>query len=193
MSTNLDEKYWQNRYLNNQAGWDLGSASDPIVHYVNQLTNKDISILIPGCGNAYEAEYLIKNGFHDVTVIDIANQPLENLKNRVPEFPVSKLLKGDFFELNKQFDLIIEQTLFCAIDPKLRLAYIKKMSDLLTVNGKFIGLLFNREFEGGPPFGGNKKEYLNYFSSHFQSLIMEPCYNSIQPRKDTELFFIAKK
>jgi SAM-dependent methyltransferase len=193
MSANLDEDYWQNRYLSNQAGWDLGSASDPIIQYVNQLINKDISILIPGCGNAYEAEYLIKNGFHDVTVIDLAEAPLANLKNRVPEFPASKLLKGDFFELNKQFDLIIEQTLFCAIDPKLRQAYIKKMSDLLTVNGKFVGLLFNREFEGGPPFGGNKEEYLNCFSSHFQSLIMEPCYNSIPPRKGAELFFIARK
>jgi SAM-dependent methyltransferase len=106
MSANLDEDYWQNRYLSNQAGWDLGSASDPIIQYVNQLINKDISILIPGCGNAYEAEYLIKNGFHDVTVIDLAEAPLANLKNRVPEFPASKLLKGDFFELNKQFDLI---------------------------------------------------------------------------------------
>lgn len=193
MSTYLDANYWQNRYENNQVGWDLGIASDPIVNYINQLTDKNLNILIPGCGNAYEAEYLFKNGFKNVFVIDLAESPLENFKNRVPEFPNSNLIQGNLFELNQTFDLIIEQTMFCAIDPKLRKAYVQKVGELLAPTGKFVGLLFNREFIGGPPFGGNKEEYLTYFSSCFRLTSMETCYNSIAPRSGTELFFIAKK
>ena len=44
MSDKLDATYWQSRYENNQAGWDLGTASQPIVEYVNQLIDKDLSI-----------------------------------------------------------------------------------------------------------------------------------------------------
>jgi thiopurine S-methyltransferase len=40
MDKKLDAHYWQCRYENNQVGWDLGTASDPIVEYINQLTNK---------------------------------------------------------------------------------------------------------------------------------------------------------
>jgi thiopurine S-methyltransferase len=149
--------------------------------------------LIPGCGNAHEAEYLFKNGFKNVSVIDLAKAPLENLKKRVPDFPHSQLIQGDFFELNQQFDLIIEQTLFCAIDPALRKAYVQKASELLKPEGKFVGLLFNREFESGPPFGGSKEEYLPYFSACFKKIEMEICHNSVLPRKGSELFFIAKK
>lgn len=192
MDKKLDAQYWQSRYENNQAGWDLGTASDPIVEYVNQLLNKDLSILIPGCGNGHEAEYLFKNGFKNVSVIDLAKAPLENFKKRVPDFPDVQLIQGDFFELKQQFDLIIEQTLFCAIDPVLRKAYVQKASELLKPEGKFVGLLFNREFESGPPFGGSKEEYLPYFSACFKKIEMEICHNSVLPRKGTELFFIAQ-
>lgn len=193
MDSKLDTLYWQSRYENNQAGWDLGAASQPIVEYVNQLTNKELKILIPGCGNAHEAEYLFKNGFKNVSVIDIALAPLENFKQRVPDFQNSKLINGDIFDLNLQFDLIIEQTLFCAIDPTLREQYIQKVHQLLEPEGKFVGLLFNREFDAGPPFGGNKEEYMTYFSPYFQRVQMENCHNSVIPRKGTELFFIAEK
>ncbi|NCA21677.1 MAG: methyltransferase domain-containing protein, partial [Crocinitomicaceae bacterium] len=132
----LDAQFWQSRYENNQTGWDLGSASPPLVHYFNQLEDKNIKILIPGCGNAHEAEYLFNNGFQNVFVIDLAEAPLKNFKSKAPEFPENQLIQGDFFILEDTFDLIIEQTLFCAINPELRNEYIKKTSNLLTENGK---------------------------------------------------------
>ncbi len=189
----LDAQFWQSRYENNQAGWDLGSASPPLVQYFNQLENKNLKILIPGCGNAHEAEYLFKNGFQNVFVIDLAEAPLRNFKSRVREFPENQLILGDFFILEDTFDLIIEQTLFCAINPELRNEYIKKTSNLLTENGKFVGLLFDRMFDGGPPFGGTKIEYLEYFKPNFESIYLESCYNSILPRQGSEVFFIARK
>ena len=56
-------QYWQNRYLENSTGWDLGDISPPIKAYIDQLNNKNIKILIPGAGNAHEAEYLHNQGF----------------------------------------------------------------------------------------------------------------------------------
>jgi thiopurine S-methyltransferase len=193
MESKLDRDYWSKRYQTNETGWDVGTPSTPLKEYIDQLENKNIKILIPGCGNAYEAQYLFENGFKNVFVIDLAPIPLENLKKRVPDFPSNQLLEGDFFELTNQFDLILEQTLFCAIEPRLRMDYARKSSELLVEKGKLAGVLFNREFDGGPPFGGSIEEYLGYFSVHFQNVHLEPCYNSIMPRQNSELFMICEK
>ena len=184
----LSANYWNKRYVNSQNGWDLGAISPPIKEYIDQLTDTSISILIPGCGNGYEGEYLIEKGFQNVYLLDFAEEPLLNFKNNNPNFPVGNLINEDFFEHQGSYDLIIEQTLFCAIDPKLRINYAKKISELLKSEGKLIGLLFNREFQSGPPFGGSKNEYLTYFTPYFKCVKMEDCFNSIEPRKGTELF-----
>lgn len=189
----LSDKFWNQRYLDQTTGWDLGEVSPPIKAYLDQLTNKETKILIPGCGNAYEAEYAFRTGFKNIYVIDFAPLALANFKKRYPDFPESQMLCGDFFELEQQFDLIIEQTLFCAIDPVKRREYAKKSHELLPKKGKLVGLFFDREFQGGPPFGGSKVEYKTYFEPYFEKITMEPCYNSIEPRSGTELFAILTK
>jgi methyl halide transferase len=191
---NLNETYWSSRYRENNTGWDLNMISPPLKEFIDQLEDKTIKILIPGAGNAYEAEYLISKGFEQVHVLDIAREPLENLKLRFPSFPSKNLHHEDFFKFNDTFDLILEQTFFCALPREKRNLYAEKMNSLLKANGKLVGLLFNTEFEQeGPPFGGSKDEYLTYFSPKFNIQILEECTNSIPPRQGKELFFIFKK
>jgi len=54
----LSKEYWDNRYDSNTDRLDLGVVSPPIQSYIDQIDNKELSILIPGAGNSYEAEYL---------------------------------------------------------------------------------------------------------------------------------------
>ncbi len=192
--TALDAAFWDAHYKNNQTGWNIGYASTPLKEYIDQLTDKNQKILIPGAGNAYEAEYLFKNGFTNVYVADISLYPLKNLQNRVPDFPEEHLLHRNFFDIQETFDLIIEQTFFCTFNPPSRKEYVNKMYDLLNPNGKLVGLFFTFPLtEEGPPYGGDKATYSNLFSSTFEIRIMEPAYNSIKPRMGNELFFIMQK
>ncbi|TJY32173.1 methyltransferase domain-containing protein [Pontimicrobium aquaticum] len=192
--TILNKAFWEQKYLENKTGWDIGDISTPLKSYIDQLTNKNLKILIPGAGNSYEAEYLWKKGFKNVYVVDIAKQPLKNLKQRLPDIPKQQLLNKDFFDLNDSFDLIIEQTFFCALQPSLRKKYAKKMYELLNLNGKIAGLLFDFELNNeGPPFGGSKAEYLNLFTPTFYIKTLRESYNSIKPRQGKELFFIFEK
>ena len=185
----LDKKYWEERYTRQETGWDIGYVSIPIKEYIDQLTNKELKILIPGAGNGYEAEYLFKNGFSNTCVVDLAEQPLKNIKKRIPIFPDNQLIQGDFFDLNKQFDLVIEQTFFCAINPSLRGDYVAKMSEILTTGSKLVGLMFKVPlFTEHPPFGGSKDEYVSLFEDKFDIEIMEEATNSIEPRAGKELF-----
>ena len=195
---NKTENYWTNRYKEEKTGWDIGYASTPLKTYFNQLENKDVKILIPGAGNAYEAEYLFNKGFKNVFVLDVSEIPLENFKKRNPIFPESQLILDDFFSHKGQYDLIIEQTFFCSFPPlkETRLAYANKMQKLLKPNGKLVGLWFDIPLTNDlekRPFGGDKDLYRSYFKSNFQIKLFDKCYNSIDQRSNSEFFGIFIK
>ncbi len=193
MIENLDATYWNNRYLEQSHRWDLGEVSPPLKAYIDQLENKELKILIPGGGNSYEAEYLFYKGFKNVYVVDVAAEPLKNLKNRVLNFPAEHLLHQDFFTLEDTFDLVLEQTFFCALHPKLRGDYVLKMNKLLRKGGKLVGLLFNAPLnKDKPPFGGSKSEYINLFQTSFNLEKMDACYSSHPTRNGRELFVVFK-
>lgn len=190
----LSEDFWSKKYATNKIGWDLGIISTPLKAYFDQLENTNLNILIPGGGNSYEAEYLFEKGFRNITVVDIAKTPLENIKKRIPEFPNEQLIQEDFFDFEGSFDCIIEQTFFCAIAPEKRHEYALKMHSLLKEGGVLVGLLFDAKLNSDhPPFGGTKDEYLSYFEPYFTIEIMEPCYNSFGNRQGMELFIKLKK
>ena len=188
----MDQAFWQQRYDENTTGWDIGSVSEPLKAYIDQLTDKDLRILIPGCGYGHEARYLAEQGFTQVTVIDLVDDAISRLREEVAAV---RCITGDFFELDEAgtYDLILEQTLFCAINPAMRDQYIRKGAELLVTGGKYVGVLFNREFEGGPPFGGDIEEYTNYMDHRFTRYQITACYNSIPQRTGTEVFVKAEK
>lgn len=193
MDQEFNAAYWQQRYQQNQTGWDVGGITPPLQDYFDQLRNKSLRVLIPGCGNAYEAEYLYNAGFMEVFVADVAAAPLQKLKERVPDFPEEHLLLQNFFELEGHFDLIVEQTFFCALHPSLRPAYARQCAKLLQPEGILMGLLFDTSFSTpGPPFGGSRAEYRTYFEPYFDFLQFDTAMNSIPPRQGRELFMELK-
>ncbi len=197
-NTKEEQKYWSERYLENRTGWDIGSPSPPFIDYINQIEDTSIKILIPGAGNAYEAEYLFNKGFKNVYVLDIAPEPLEIFQQRIPQFPSEQILIGNFFTHTETYDLILEQTFFCSFPPIIenRKAYAKKMNSLLKENGKLVGVWFDIPLKGDfekRPFGGTKEEYLSYFNQYFNTNLFEKCYNSIPARAESELFGIFQK
>ncbi|MGD1893794.1 MAG: methyltransferase domain-containing protein [Cyclobacteriaceae bacterium] len=190
----LNESYWTNRYQQEKTGWHAGAITTPLKTYIDQLSDKNIKILIPGSGNSYEAAYLFERSFANVFIVDISKHPLERFKQEYPTFPNGQILHQDFFDLEEQFDLIIEQTFFCALDPKLRPAYAQKMHELLKPGGRLVGLLFDAPlYQDHLPFGGNRQEYRPYFEPYFHFHIFETSYNSIPPRQGMELFIDLQK
>ena len=185
----MEKSFWDSRWQQQLTGWDLGEVSPPLKSYIDKLENKALKILIPGCGNAYEAEYLWQKGFHNTYIVEISELAVKSFLKRYPVFPENQIFIQDFFELKGHYDLIIEQTFFCAINPQMRKAYVEKMHELLKPGGKLAGLLFNRDFEGGPPFGGSKEEYEKLFSTKFEISTLINAVNSVKPRENSELFF----
>ena len=190
----LDRGYWEERYGTHDTGWDLGSVSTPLARYFEGLTDKEQRILIPGGGRSYEAERLHRMGFRQVHVIDLVPAPFADLLGRCPSFPNEHLITGDFFAHQGRYDLIIEQTFFCALHPSLRPAYVRKMHELLVPGGRLVGLLFDDPLNGDrPPFGGDRATYQALFAPLFGPLALERCHNSIPPRAGRELWLDARR
>lgn len=179
--------YWNDRYQTNRTGWDLGQLSPPLKAIIDGIADKNAAILIPGAGSGYEVDYLLQEDFQNVTVIDLAPLAIERLHERIGSPLALTTITGDFFAHQGQYDLILEQTFFCALTPTLRLAYAQHMRSLLKPDGKLAGILFGITFSfGGPPFGGSVDEYRDLFEPQFTHVRLKPCELSVKPRLGSE-------
>ncbi len=185
----LDAKYWEERYRSHQTGWDIGYANPALTEYFKSQVSKEARILIPGAGHAYEAEWLLRHGYHNLSVLDWSSTALKEAKKRAPILEQAQLIQDNFFNHEGSYDLIVEQTFFCALDPQLRSNYVVKMKDLLNHGGILMGLWFNFPLtKEGPPFGGSEPEYRALFESHFTIKRFETARSSIKPREGREFF-----
>ena len=189
----LDKNYWTQRYLDNNTPWQLDHASAPLVYCIDQIKYKNASILIPGAGNSREAIYLLKQGFENIHVLDLSEPSLENLKNQINSDRITFHLE-DFFEHEGVYDIILEQTFFCALESRFRESYPKKCHNLLNKDGSLKGVLFQFESDRRePPYGGNAEEYRKLFNPLFEIKTMENCKISEPDRLGKELLINFQK
>ena len=190
MSSTLDASFWNSKYSNNDIGWDIGYPSPPIAEYADQLERKDLSILIPGCGNGYEAEYLWNTGHKNVHILDYSDTALNEFKIRVPEFPTNQIHIGDFFTHQGSYDLILEQTFFCAIQPTLRQNYVHKVKELLKPEGKLVGVLLTMNLMRTSHHLGEFPRIPWLLSATFSTFIYEELLQFNRAKNSRELFVI---
>ena len=117
--------------------------------------------------------FLADKGF-EVTAVDFSQGAITYLKNTLKEKNLScQVLHKDFFSLDDShdgvYDLVLEQTFFCAIAPPQRKDYVQKVSRVLKPEGMLIGLFYHTDKEGGPPFNTSyedtKKKFLDLYIS----------------------------
>ncbi|RMH61506.1 MAG: methyltransferase domain-containing protein [Calditrichaeota bacterium] len=187
----FDENFWASYYHDDHLPWDMGRVSPPLQAYIDQLTDTQARILIPGAGRGHEALYLWQKGFRNFYVLDMARPALEYVRNQLPNLPASHFICNDFFKHHDAYDLILEQTFFCALHPDLRSRYARHMHSLLTPGGKLTGVLFTFPLDVSqktPPFGGSMQEYSRLFTPLFREVSISPCYNSHPARQGREAF-----
>lgn len=183
-------EYWNQRYVDGNIPWDLGYPSPALMDYVIQNTEQSARILIPGGGHSPELAALWDLNYQNVYTCDWSESALEFAQKQNPTIPSDRFILGNFFELEGSYDLILEQTFFCAIPPAMRIAYAAACARLLKArSGRLAGVFFHREFEeAGPPFGGFEEDYLEILGSHLTLIRSEMNKKAIKPRQGTELF-----
>lgn len=188
---------WQRHYDEDDLGWDLGQVAPPFVSLLESNTIFPCKTLVPGCGRGHEVIFLAENGF-DVTAVDYSIGAVNHLNSAVSERQLNtRVLNLDFFELdsthNGLYDLLIEQTFFCAISPSQRPLYVETVARALKKGGMIAGLFYHTGQEGGPPFNTTLEDIIEHFSGSFEIRELAQAENSAEQRKDKEWLAILVK
>ena len=188
---------WQGHYESNDLGWDLGQVAPPFVKLLEEGKLPVGNVLVPGCGRGHEVVFLAENGF-EVTAIDFSRGAVTYLERALEERNLSsRVLHQDFFGLdhshNGIYDLILEQTFFCAISPRKRQDYVRNVTRLLKSGGVLVGLFYHTGKEGGPPYNTTREDIERNFSKNFEIQELDKTSLSHEQRKDKEWLGILKK
>ncbi len=188
---------WQRHYDENDLGWDLGQVAPPFVSLLESNTIVPGKTLVPGCGRGHEVIFLAENGF-EVTAVDYSAGAVNHLNSVIQKRQLnSQILYLDFFALDSThdgiYDLLIEQTFFCAISPVQRPLYVATVARALRKGGMIAGLFYHTGQEGGPPFNTTREDIINHFSDSFEIKELDQAMNSAEERKEKEWLAILVK
>jgi SAM-dependent methyltransferase len=179
-----NSEYWEQRYQEDTAKWDIGMAAPPFVSLLASakapITGKTAVI---GCGQGRDAILFSKHGF-DTIGFDFAPSAITLGLELSQTMGISmQFLQRDIFELPIEFivsfDYVIEHTCFCAIRPEQRPDYVNMVRSILNPTGELIALFWAHNRPDGPPFGTTLEEIQDLFSSSFDTSHISPVSNSI--------------
>lgn len=193
-----DPDFWEDIYKRNDIGWDLNGPTPIFVKIANKL--KPGKIIILGCGRGHDAIIFSKLNF-EVTAVDFAPSAINYLEKLCKKNNIKvNAVQSDIFSLGKYydnyFDYIIEQTCFCAIDPKRREEYERLVFRILNSAGNLIGLWYPLDKaieDGGPPWGVSRSNLKNIFEKRW--IVIKELFSelSVKKRKQREKLIIFKK
>ena len=192
--------YWEESYQSGEMGWDIGEPTPIFKNWIQSKITKPLSICVLGAGNGWDALHFSKLG-HTVTAVDFAESAINNMNKSAKRYDLSiNVFHLDIFNLSQHFhqdfDVVLEYTCFCAIDPARRKDYIEMVSHILKPEGELVGLLFPIDKDSkddGPPFGVNLNTTIRLFSRYMRLIKKETSQLSIERRKDREVFVIFRK
>lgn len=192
----LGPMFWSDIYKQNRAGWDLDQPAPALIDMLPRLKLPKSKILVLGCGYGHDAAFLAQHG-HIVTALDYSKEAIEGARQKYGHIGNLHFVELDLFKIphswNESYDLIFEQTCYCAVAPSQRNDLVALWKRLLHSQGQLMGIFFANEKREGPPFGGSEWEIRERLKNHFQFLFWGRWHTSVPSRHGKELFVYAQK
>jgi SAM-dependent methyltransferase len=150
-SDSAEAEFWDTRYRQGVTPWDAGRVPPRLLRW---LANQPVGqrVLVPGCGSGYEVKLFAERG-DDVLGIDFADAAVAAARRTLGKL-AGRVRKADFFALAAApFDLVYERTFLCALPPRERPRWARRIVELVRREGLLAGFFFLADKERGPPFG----------------------------------------
>jgi SAM-dependent methyltransferase len=201
-------EFWDAAYRDDRDGWDMGTPT-PLFASLLERHGRDlrslggpdfssrqdaVRVALPCSGRGYDAQLFARHGFA-VTAIDFSALALEALR---AESAALDILQTDLFHLPgarpAYFDLIVEYTCVCAIEPARRAELVAVFDSILRPDGVLLMLLFPVDGRpGGPPFSIDPDEWRALMAPRFDLLHDEIPDDSVKPRRGKERLMLWRK
>lgn len=179
-----ERRFWEDRFIEGETPWELGGASPTVADLERRADlSSSSTVIVPGCGSGEDAIYFARMGY-EVSAVDWASAAVNHLRAKARRQGLAvEALCSSVWEIPESwhgtFDVWVEHTFFCAIDPADREQYRDQVLKLLKPNGILIGAFFitkdpkaRRVFPQnggeGPPFWTTEAELRRLFEPHFE-------------------------
>jgi SAM-dependent methyltransferase len=184
--------FWESRYRDRFMPWDAGKVPQALRAHAGRIKT-GARVLIPGCGSAYEAYYLIENGF-DVLAVDFSSAAVELAQRNLGCF-ADRVKLADYFEsdLGGPYDLIYERAFLCALPPRAWGRYPVRAAELLRPGGELAGFFFLKETAKGPPFGISAQALQALMNSRFELIEDKAVSDSLPVFEGAERWQVWRK
>lgn len=170
--------FWCKRFEAGTTPWDAGKVPDDFADFVaSQL--EPLTTLIPGCGSAWEAQFLADNQW-PVTALDFSPTAIEHARAVLGDSAVD-LVCADFFayQPSRRPQVIYERAFLCALPRKLWADWSRKLAELLPPGQLLAGYFFVCDQLKGPPFGIAESELSALLAPAFEPIVDKPVEDSI--------------
>jgi SAM-dependent methyltransferase len=186
--------FWDALFQRGRDGWELGRPAPPLLRWFLAHPPRGQRLLVVGAGRGNEALLLHELGAH-VTALDFSDEAVTALKARAAAGHANlTVVQQDLFTLTGgDFDLVVEHTCFCAIDPGRRDEYVAAVAAALRPGGELIGLFWDHGRPGGPPFTTTREELERRFAARFDWISDEVPRDSVAARQGQEMLIQLKK
>ena len=159
--------FWEEIYQAGRAGWDLGGPTPTLHRLLESGEIKPGRLIVLGAGRGHDARDWARHGFQ-VTAVDFAADAVAAMRDLADPAAPTEIVQADIFnlpaKLNHKFDMVLEYTCFCAINPDRRDEYASVVARLIKPGGTYAALLFPLDQHvGGPPFAVSIDEALTLF------------------------------
>jgi len=169
--------FWNERFASGVTPWDQAGVQPQFEAFAT--AHPDLAVLIPGCGNAWEAGWLAERG-RTVRAIDFAAEAVASARAMLGAH-AGVVEQADFFAYEPPFspDWVFERAFLCALPPAQRTRYAQRMAALLKPGVLLAGYFFIGEGQKGPPFPIRRDELDALLAPYFTVLEEAPAEASL--------------
>lgn len=187
---------WTGLYQAQDTGWDLGEVSPVFAAIVPRLKLQKSRVLVLGAGTGNDAAFFAEMG-HVVTAVDFSEEAVARGRAKYGHLSNLRFLQADAFALPREmdggFDLILEHTCYCAINPSRRGELVRAWRRCLSPGGHLLGVFFTIDKRQGPPFGSSEWELRARLGKGFRMLFWMRSRHSLEKRAGQEMVVYAQK
>ncbi|KAI4323463.1 hypothetical protein L6164_023065 [Bauhinia variegata] len=142
-----DAYYWDARYIQEGGSFDWYQRYAALRPFVRKYISPSSRVLMVGCGNAVMSEDMVKDGYEDITNIDISLVAIDMMRRKYEYIPQLKYMVMDVRDMSffpdESFDAVVDKgtldSLMCGTDAPISAArMLAEVCRLLKPGGTYM-------------------------------------------------------